>query len=121
MGRRRGGSETGIFYINSFRVAQIYQLIEREEYETMTSGGSEAEGGLFPMFGTPLGFRLESFLNPSGMPCWKPPYCLMTALDLKISETQWEVPFGQGQRWGFYMPESWGSPTIGGPIGLRRS
>ncbi|MDQ1902288.1 pyrroloquinoline quinone-dependent dehydrogenase [Paracoccus sp. WLY502] len=108
--------ETGIFYVNSSRVAQIYQLIEREEYETMTSGGSEAEGGLFPMFGTPFGFRLENFLNPFGMPCWKPPYGLMTAIDLKTGETLWEVPFGQVQKWGFYMPESWGSPTIGGPV-----
>lgn len=108
--------ESGILYINSSRVAQIYQLIEREDYDTMTSGGSEAEGGLFPMTGTPYGFSLTNFLNPIGMPCWKPPYGLMSAIDLKSGETLWERPFGQTQQWGFYMPESWGSPTIGGPV-----
>jgi quinoprotein glucose dehydrogenase len=106
----------GIFYINSSRVAQIYQLIPREDYAELTSGGSEAEGGLFPMNGAPYGFRLTNFLNPVGMPCWKPPYGVMTAIDLKTGETLWEVPFGQTQKWGFYMPESWGSPTIGGPV-----
>ncbi|TJZ92473.1 pyrroloquinoline quinone-dependent dehydrogenase [Paracoccus gahaiensis] len=108
--------ESGILYINSSRIAQIYQLIEREEYETLQTGGSEAEGGLFPMTGAPYGFRLTNFLNPVGMPCWKPPYGLMSAIDLKTGETLWERPFGQIQKWGFYMPESWGSPTIGGPV-----
>ncbi|WP_265501479.1 pyrroloquinoline quinone-dependent dehydrogenase [Paracoccus beibuensis] len=108
--------ETGIFYINSSRIAQIFQLIEREEYANLTTGGSEAEGGLFPMEGAPYGFRLSTFLNAMGMPCWKPPYGIMTAIDLKTGKNLWEVPFGQVQKWGFYMPESWGSPTIGGPV-----
>ncbi|MFC0202573.1 pyrroloquinoline quinone-dependent dehydrogenase [Paracoccus rhizosphaerae] len=108
--------ETGIFYINSSRIAQIFELIEREEYAELTTGGSEAEGGLFPMDGAPYGFRLTTFLNGFGMPCWKPPYGQMTAIDLKTGETLWEVPFGQVQKWGFYMPEGWGSPTIGGPV-----
>ncbi|WP_022707091.1 pyrroloquinoline quinone-dependent dehydrogenase [Paracoccus zeaxanthinifaciens] len=108
--------ENGILYINSSRVAQIYQLIEREEYSELTSGGSEATGGLFPQNGAPYGFRLTNFLNPMGMPCWKPPFGIMSAIDLKSGETLWERPFGQVQKWGFYMPESWGSPTIGGPV-----
>lgn len=107
---------TGIYYVNNSNVVQIYQLIERGEYDTLTSGGSEAEGGLFPMNGAPYGFRLTNFLNPLGMPCWKPPYGQMSAIDLKTGETLWQVPFGQVQQWGFYMPESWGSPTIGGPV-----
>ena len=28
----------------------------------------------------------------------------------------WKKPFGQVQYWGFYMPKSWGSVTIGAPI-----
>lgn len=108
--------ETGIYYINSSHVVQIYQLIERAEYDKLSSGGSEAEGGLFPMHGAPYGFRLTNFLNPLGMPCWKPPFGEIAAIDLKSGETLWREPFGQVQQWGFYMPESWGSPTIGGPV-----
>ena len=108
--------ETGIYYVNSSHVVQIYQLIERAEYDKLSSGGSEAEGGLFPMHGAPYGFRLTNFLNPLGMPCWKPPFGEIAAIDLKSGETLWREPFGQVQQWGFYMPESWGSPTIGGPV-----
>lgn len=108
--------DTGIYYVNSSHVVQIYQLIKREEYDKLASGGSEAEGGLFPMNGAPYGFRLTNFLNPLGMPCWKPPFGEIAAIDLKTGETLWREPFGQVQQWGFYMPESWGSPTIGGPV-----
>ena len=111
--------ETGIYYINSSNVVQIYQLIARGEYDQLTSGGSEASGGLFPMNGAPYGFRLTNFMNPMGMPCWKPPFGVIAAIDLKTGETLWKEPFGQVQQWGFYMPESWGSPTIGGPVVTR--
>ena len=111
--------DSGIYYVNSSKVVQIYQLIERERYDEMTSGGSEATGGLFPMTGAPYGFRLTNFTNPIGIPCWKPPYGTISAIDLKTGETLWERPFGQIQKWGFYMPESWGSPTIGGPVVTR--
>ncbi len=26
------------------------------------------------------------------------------------------MPFGMTQKWGFYDPENWGSPTLGGPV-----
>ena len=68
------------------------------------------------MTGAPYGVELATFLNPLGMPCWNPPYGSMTAYDLKTGDRLWDVPFGQVQKWGFYMPESWGSVTIGGPV-----
>ena len=68
------------------------------------------------MTGAPYGVELSTFLNPLGMPCWNPPYGSMTAYDLKTGARLWDVPFGQVQKWGFYMPESWGSVTIGGPV-----
>ena len=78
------------------------------------------------MTGAPYGIELTTFLNPIGMPCWKPPYGSIAAYDLKTGAQLWDVPFGQVQKCGFYMPESWGSVTIGGPVitatrpGLRR-
>ncbi len=45
----------------------------------------------------------------------KPPYGTIAAYDLKTGERLWNKPFGQIQKWGFYMPESWGTITIGGP------
>ena len=108
--------ENGIFYVNSSSIVQIYTLVPRAEYDKLTAGPGGETGGYSPQHGAPYGFKLENFLNPMGMPCWKPPYGEMTAYDLKTGETLWREPFGQVQQWGFYMPESWGSPTIGGPV-----
>jgi quinoprotein glucose dehydrogenase len=68
------------------------------------------------MTGAPYGIELGTLLNPLGMPCWRPPYGSMTAYDLRTGERLWDVPFGQVQKWGFYMPAAWGSVTIGGPV-----
>lgn len=50
------------------------------------------------------------------MPCWNPPYGTMSAYDLTSGKLLWKKPFGEVQHWGFYMPESWGSVTIGSPV-----
>ena len=68
------------------------------------------------MEGVPYGFHLTNFLSPLGMPCWNPPYGFMSAYDLKTGKRLYKVPFGVTQKWGFYMPDSWGSPTIGAPV-----
>lgn len=106
--------KTGRYYVNASRVVQIYQLVPREEYEEI-AGESGAEQGYYPQEGAPYGVRIENFMNWAGMPCWNPPYGTMTAYDLSTGEKVWENPFGMVQRYGFYMPESWGSVTIGGP------
>ena len=51
-----------------------------------------------------------------GMPCWKPPYGTLSAYDLDTGKLLWKQPFGEVQKWGFYMPKSWGSVTIGAPV-----
>ena len=105
-----------IFVVNNSSAVQIYKLIPRKEYDAaLASGGSET-AGLFPMTGSPYGIQLTTFLNPIGMPCWKPPYGSLSAYDLKTGALLWKKPLGQVQKWGFYMPESWGSITIGGPV-----
>ncbi|MAU97409.1 MAG: pyrroloquinoline quinone-dependent dehydrogenase [Fulvimarina sp.] len=106
--------ETGIYVVNSNSVVQIYTLIPREEFE---QGGQEGEtSGYYAQGDAPYAFKLETFLNWAGMPCWKGPYGTIAAYDLKTGDRLWNEPFGQVQKYGFYMPESWGSVTIGGPV-----
>ena len=90
-------------------------MIPRADYDSAAKAGSET-GGFFPMTGAPYGIQLTTFLNPLGMPCWNPPYGSIAAYDLKTGKQLWDVPFGQVQKYGFYMPESWGSITLGGPV-----
>ena len=107
--------ESGLLYVNASRVVQEYRLIPREEYNALHEGGSFAEQGYYSQEGAPYGFYLSNFQNWAGMPCWKPPFGTMNAYDIASGEKVWERPFGRVQRYGFYMPESWGTPTIGGP------
>ncbi|MGR3464710.1 outer membrane protein assembly factor BamB family protein [Limimaricola sp.] len=106
--------ETNTFYVNTQKVAQILKMIPREEYEEV-AGESGAEQGYYPQEGVPYGFKLTNFLTPLGLPCWKPPFGTILAYDLDTGERLYERPFGMTQQWGFYAPESWGSPTLGGP------
>ena len=52
----------------------------------------------------------------SACPAGTRPTASMAAYDLKTGDRLWNVPFGQVQKFGFYMPEAWGSLTIGGPV-----
>jgi quinoprotein glucose dehydrogenase len=109
---------SGVFVVNYSSAVQLYKLIPRADYDALAASNPDAieTGGYFPQTGAPYGVQLQTFLNPIGMPCWKPPYGSIAAYDLKTGAQLWDVPFGQVQQYGFYMPEDWGSITIGGPV-----
>ncbi|MEO7178794.1 MAG: pyrroloquinoline quinone-dependent dehydrogenase [Allosphingosinicella sp.] len=107
---------TNTFIVNSSSVAQIYTLLSRQDYDAKSTAPGGNEQGYFPQTGAPYGFRLENFLNQWGMPCWNGPYGTLSSYDLDTGKLNWREPFGQVQKWGFYMPESWGSVTIGSPV-----
>jgi len=106
-------SQTAV--VNFSHVVQHIELIPRDEYKKLTATDSAAEGGLHPQEGAPYGMALNNALNWAGMPCWKPPYGELAAIDMTTGEIKWRRPLGASQKYGFYMPESMGSPTIGGP------
>jgi quinoprotein glucose dehydrogenase len=91
------------YVVNSNNVVQVYKLIPRAQFNAAKKKG-ERSGA--PQIGSPYAVDTYPFLNPLGIPCWKPPYGTLS----------WREPFGQVQQWGFYMPESWGSVTLGPPI-----
>ncbi|HJU21270.1 MAG TPA: PQQ-binding-like beta-propeller repeat protein, partial [Casimicrobiaceae bacterium] len=105
---------TGVYVVNSSAVAQIYRLVPRDQYEADKKKGPAKD--YYPQTGAPYGFYLHNFVNRWGMPCWNPPYGTLSAYDLESGKLLWRKPFGEVQKWGFYMPDSWGSVTIGGPL-----
>jgi quinoprotein glucose dehydrogenase len=107
---------SGIYVVNSSYVAQIYKLMTRENYDAADKGKKPSANGYYPQTGSPYGFYLTNFVNFLGMPCWKPPYGSLSAYDLNTGKLVWKKPFGEVQKWGFYMPQSWGSVTIGAPL-----
>lgn len=107
--------ENQIAVVNLSHVVQHIRLYPREEYEAIGGAAGPGESGFHPQTGAPFGMSLQTALNRWGMPCWEPPFGELAAIDMTTGETIWRRPFGMSQRYGFYMPERWGSPTIGGP------
>ncbi|OJA04032.1 pyrroloquinoline quinone-dependent dehydrogenase [Halomonas sp. QHL1] len=105
-------SQTAI--VNTSHIVQYLKLYSREAYEEADSGSGN-ESGFAPQEGAPYGIRLEIAQNWLGMPCWEPPFGELVALDMTNGDVKWRRPVGASQQHGFFMPESWGSPTIGGP------
>lgn len=105
-------SQTAI--VNTSHITQQLKLIPREQYDRL-AGGSGDEQGYYPQKGAPYGISLTNAMNWLGMPCWAPPFGELVALDMHTGDVKWRRPVGASQKYGFYMPERWGSPTIGGP------
>lgn len=105
-------SQTAI--VNTSHIVQYVKLYNRADYKKADSGSGN-ESGFSPQTGAPYGMRLKVARNWLGMPCWQPPFGEIVALDMHTGDVKWRRPIGASQQYGFFMPESWGSPTIGGP------
>ncbi|GHB30159.1 pyrroloquinoline quinone-dependent dehydrogenase [Salinicola rhizosphaerae] len=105
-------SQTAI--VNTSHIVQYVKLYNREDYKKADTGSGN-ESGFSPQEGAPYGMRLKVARNWLGMPCWEPPFGELVAIDMHTGDVKWRRPVGAAQQYGFFMPESWGSPTIGGP------
>ncbi|EMR0521792.1 pyrroloquinoline quinone-dependent dehydrogenase [Klebsiella pneumoniae] len=105
---------TQIAIVNTSHIVQYVKLYSREDYDKADKDAGN-ESGFAPQEGAPYGLRLMVANNWLGMPCWKPPFGEIVALDMHTGDVKWRRPVGASQQYGFFMPESWGSPTIGGP------
>ncbi|VXC24284.1 Pyrroloquinoline quinone-dependent dehydrogenase (fragment) [Pantoea brenneri] len=106
--------QSQIAVVNTSHIVQYVKLYSREDYDKANTGSGN-ESGFAAQEGAPYGMRLLVARNWLGMPCWKPPFGELVALDMHTGDVKWRRPIGASQQYGFFMPESWGSPTIGGP------
>lgn len=111
---------TGTLIVNDIRMAQWGQFIKQDEAERIGLQPS-TEGEYSTQTGTPWGVERSMFVSPLGIPCFKPPFGTMTAIDLTTGETRWQVPMGsiqdapvRGITPGVHIPL--GMPTMGGPL-----
>ncbi|MGM8382385.1 pyrroloquinoline quinone-dependent dehydrogenase [Enterobacter hormaechei] len=103
-----------IAIVNTSHIVQYVKLYSREDYDNADKDSGN-ESGFAPQEGAPYGMRLLVASTWLGMPCWQPPFGEIVALDMHTGDVKWRRPIGASQQYGFFMPESWGSPTIGGP------
>lgn len=89
-------------------------LVPRERVAAVVRGRRE----LALQRGTPYAMLRELMFGADGVPCVRPPFGHLTAVDAASGETRWQIPLGWIPALAARVPEArqWGSLTLGGPI-----
>ncbi|VUS55067.1 Quinate/shikimate dehydrogenase (quinone) [Klebsiella spallanzanii] len=111
----------GLMFVNDMRLGLANYMVPRAKVAKDASG---IEMGIVPMEGTPFGAMRERFLSPLGIPCQKPPFGTMSAVDLKSGKLVWQVPVGTVEDTGplgirMHMPIPIGMPTLGASLSTQ--
>lgn len=112
---------TNYMFVNDMRLGLANYMIPRA---AIPKGASGIEMGVVPQEGTPFGAMRERFLSKAGIPCQKPPFGTMSAIDLKTRKLVWQVPVGTVQDTGpmgihMKMPIPIGMPTLGASMSTQ--
>jgi glucose dehydrogenase len=110
----------GVMIVNSFIMASRNRFVAAGEF------GNDPPATLpFPFFhqeGSPyFAVFTALFRSPLGMPCQRPPYGMLSAVDLRTHKLLWSHPLGTSRNagpLGTQLPISlpMGSPNIGGSL-----
>ncbi|MTD28554.1 glucose/quinate/shikimate family membrane-bound PQQ-dependent dehydrogenase [Erwinia sorbitola] len=114
-------------FANDMRLGLWVQMIPAKTSEGPASNGGESVNtgmGAVPLKGTPFAVNKNRFMSPLGIPCQKPPFGTLSAVDLKTQKIMWQVPVGTVQDTGPFgikmhaqMPV--GMPTLGGTLATQ--
>ncbi len=110
--------ERGLAILAHSRIAMVQRLVPRSEASRY--GAGTRERWLAPMAGAPFAIEQRVFVSPLGVPCTKPPWFELLAIDLARGDVAWRVPLGTTRGlapWPFWLP--WAPPGMGGPLATR--
>lgn len=115
-------------FVNDMRVGLEVQLVAADPADAgKKSDGNEAAAITrpVPLSGTPYAINAKvRFMSPVEIPCQKPPFGTLTAVDLKTQQIAWQVPVGTVQDTGPFgikmgLPIPIGMPTLGGTLATQ--
>jgi quinoprotein glucose dehydrogenase len=105
-----------IIVARSSNVPFLVRLIPREEF-TGTRQGFEFDTELATQRGTPYAMARKPLLSGWGLPCNKPPWGYVTAIDINTGQQLWQVPHGTIRDISpVPIPLQLGVPGVGGPL-----
>ena len=116
-----------VIFVNDMRLGLWVQMIPQKADSGPASNGGEAVNagmGAVPLKGTPYAVNKNRFMSPLGIPCQKPPFGSLSAVDLKTQKVLWQVPVGTVQDTGPFgikmrLPMPVGMPTLGGTLATQ--
>ncbi|MCQ9617091.1 membrane-bound PQQ-dependent dehydrogenase, glucose/quinate/shikimate family [Paenalcaligenes niemegkensis] len=115
-----------LIFLNDMRLGLWIRMVPQQAGDQMSDGGEAPNTGMgqVPLGGTPYSVIKDRFLSPLGIPCQKPPFGTMTAVDLKTQQVAWQVPVGTVKDTGpmgikIGLPFEVGMPTLGGSLATQ--
>ena len=103
--------------VNLNRFASWVRLIPRAQFDSARRA-PDRRGDFTAQRGTPYGMNREGgFVSDLDIPCTKPPWGELVAVDLGSGEVVWRVTLGTIRDIApLPLPIKWGTPNLGGPI-----
>jgi quinoprotein glucose dehydrogenase len=87
-------------------------LIPRDQVHAEYTSGEYKDFEFARQEGTPYGMRRHSFVSGLNIPCIKPPWGKLTAVDMVHGTIKWQIPLGDTP----FIHMNVGVPVLGGPI-----
>ena len=102
-------------FVNTNNAVHRVTLLPTEEAARRRQ---EARGKEISMMrGAPYGMIREVLMSPLGLPCNKPPWGKLSAVDLETGSLAWEVVLGNTRKLApLGLSLELGTPTLGGPL-----
>lgn len=107
-----------IAVVNTIDGPMEVTLIPRDKMKQVRESGEFGGEGFSRQSGTPYGLHRAPLMSPLGVPCTKPPWGNLTAIDMEKGAILWQVPLGTIEDMApAIVPNfAYGVPSLGGPI-----
>jgi quinoprotein glucose dehydrogenase len=97
---------------NTMNLPYIVALVPRAQLDAQADTGEYRGFEFGRQTGTPYGMRRQPFVSDIHIPCVKPPWGTLTAVDMQHGTIKWQIPLGDTP----FIPVNLGVPGLGGPI-----
>ncbi|HEY6515253.1 MAG TPA: pyrroloquinoline quinone-dependent dehydrogenase [Steroidobacteraceae bacterium] len=101
--------------VNTMNVPFLVALVPRQEVDAEMADPEYRGWEFGQQRGTPYAMRRRTFMSSLGIPCVKPPWGTLTAVDMVHGTIKWQVPIGHTP----FIHLNLGMPGLGGPIVTR--
>ena len=97
---------------NTMDLPFLVALVPRDELEAELKDPQYDPYEFGRMRGTPYAMRRRTFMSALGIPCVKPPWGKLTAVDMVHGSIKWQIPLGDTP----FIHMNLGMPNLGGPM-----
>jgi len=97
---------------NTMDLPFLVALVPRDELEAELKDPQYDPYEFGRMRGTPYAMRRRTFMSALGIPCMKPPWGKLTAVDMVHGTIKWQIPLGDTP----FIHLNLGMPNLGGPM-----